>query len=128
MGRRFLRHADENHAAEQPNGERCAKEINMLDYTESKLAYRNYEARVRSFTPIHDYEDRLRDDRLLSVWPVRSGIADPREVNSGWLSTQIGRLFYATGSGLASAGEWIRQRGVERLNPRSQNRNGSVLG
>jgi|GEM_PF-4093763 hypothetical protein len=100
----------------------------MLDYMESKLAYREHEARVRSAAPVYDYEDRLRDDRLLSVWPVQSGIANPRQEKTGWLSRQIGRLFYVIGTGLASSGEWIRQRGVERLNPRSQNRSGSVTG
>jgi hypothetical protein len=55
----------------------------MLDYIGSKIAIQEHEQRVKSVTPVHDHADWLTDDRQLSLWTIRAGIAG---------ATQTGKL------------------------------------
>ncbi len=71
----------------------------MIDYNLSKLAQQEYEARVRSLVPVQDFDDRLWDDRQLSVYPILSGIAGATQQPRDWLSQQAQRLIAALNSG-----------------------------
>ena len=87
------------------NGE----EFTMLDYNVSMIARQEHEQRVRSLVPVQEYDELLNDDRQLSVWPIRAGIALNRE-QPDWLSRWAGQLFIRLGSRLTATGERLRQR------------------
>jgi hypothetical protein len=86
------------------------EEFTMLDYNASVIARQEHEQRVRSLVPVQEYDDRLNDDRQLSVWPIRAGIALKRNVQPDWLSRRVGQLFITLGSRLTATGERLRQR------------------
>lgn len=100
----------------------------MIDYNVSKIARLEYEQRVRSLTRAYDHDVRLQDERLLSIWPIRSGIVSAGQDQVSWLSQQVGKLLYTVGTGLKSIGQWIAERGAENLKSRSGNENSSVVG
>lgn len=95
----------------------------MSDYNASIIARLEYEERVRSLVPVRDYDDRLKDDRSLSIWPVRAGVENISEENS----EQPG-LLYAVGSALVSLGEKLRDQQNFSLKSPSQSKNSSAMG
>ncbi len=64
----------------------------MIDYVESKIARQEHEQRVRSLTPVREHAAWLKDDRQLSLWPIRAGIVAASPERRGWLSKQVRRL------------------------------------
>ena len=95
----------------------------MIDYNASIIARLEHEERVRSLIPVRDYDDRLKDDRSLSIWPLRAGIAATPEDES----EQPGVL-YTLGSALVALGERIRDQQAYNAKSRSRNKNSSVMG
>ena len=95
----------------------------MIDYNASIIARLEYEERIRSLIPVRDYDDRLKDDRSLSIWPVRGGIAATPEDGS----EQPGVL-YTLGSALVALGERIRDQHDYNVKSRSHSKNSSVMG
>jgi hypothetical protein len=85
-------------------GRDTTEEHNMIDYTLSIIARQEYEERVRSLTSVQDYEEWLRDDRQLAIWPIRSGIASVRQREPGWALKRTGRLLSNLGSALVALG------------------------
>ncbi len=82
----------------------------MLDYNASIIARQEHEQRVRSLVPVQEYDVRFNDDRQLSVWPIRAGIALKRKAQPAWLSQRLGQLFITLGSRLTATGERLWQR------------------
>ena len=87
----------------------------MIEYMASRIAQMEFEERVRRLTPVYD-DEWLKDDRKLSVTPIYGGIANLDKDEANWTARQLGRLFYAVGSGLVATGEWMRQRQPYRNN------------
>jgi len=98
----------------------------MMDYMASIIARMEHEERVRQLSPVYD-DEWLKDDRQLSTWPIRAGIAVNSEEQANWAARQLGRMFYAVGSGLVATGEWLRQRQPYSLKSQSCGDNRSVL-
>jgi hypothetical protein len=82
----------------------------MIDYNLSKLAQQEYEARVRSLVPVQDFDDRLYDDRKLSLYPILSGIAGTTQNQRAWLSRQAQRLMATVNNGLSSLSDRAQSR------------------
>src|SRR5258708_13590326 len=95
-------------------------ENDMMEYMASKIARMEFEERVRKLTPVYD-DEWLKDDRQLSTRPILAGIAGNSDEQANWAAQQLGRLFYAVGSGLVATGEWRRQRQPYSDNPSVQN-------
>jgi len=95
----------------------------MSDYNASIIARLEYEERVRSLVPVRDYDDRLKDDRSLSIWPLRAGLADPSEEKS----EQPGVL-YTLGSALIALGEKLRAQRGYSLKAVSHSKSSNALG
>ena len=77
----------------------------MLDLIESKLARQEFEQRVWSLTPVQDHDERLSDDRQLTIYPIQSGVLGINPIHSDWVARRAGQLLYSVGSGLAALGE-----------------------
>jgi hypothetical protein len=87
------------------------EETIMLDYyNASKIARAEYEERVRSLTPVQGHEIWLTDERQLSIWPIRAGLAVKSTAQANWMGQQVGRMLDLLGNNLIATGEWIRQR------------------
>ncbi len=95
----------------------------MIDYNASIIARLEHEERVRSLIPVRDYDDRLKDDRLLSTEPVRGGVA----ATSDEESEQPGVL-YTLGSALVALGERIKDQQADNAKSQSHGKNSSVMG
>jgi len=100
----------------------------MIDYNVSVIARLEHEERVRSLAPVQEYDDRLKDDRSLSTYPIRAGVAAADEDQS----SQPG-LLYTVGSVLVTAGEWMRNRPSREtyeydLTSHARSKNSGVLG
>jgi len=91
----------------------------MIELIESNIARQEFEQRVRSFTPVHAHDARLSDDRQLTVFPIRSGVAGVPGAHSNWPSTQAQRVLAAITMGLSSLGERLQlgRSGRQEVSP-----------
>ena len=79
----------------------------MLDYIESRIARQEYEQRVRSHTPVRDHAAWLKDDRQLSIWPIRAGIVSACQNRLDGVSKPVSRLLSRIGG--ISLGKRVQQ-------------------
>ena len=80
----------------------------MIDYTVSKIAWREYEERVRTLTPAQDYD--LKNERRFSIFPILSGVVTEHKERRGWLSRGVGHVLNRMGAALIAAGSHLAAR------------------
>src|SRR4051794_31181869 len=100
----------------------------MIDYIQSKLAKQEYEQRVRSLTPIQEFDSQLTDDRKLTIYPIRSGIVGTHPEQSDGIFRQIQRFLTTLVNGLSFFGKPTKHtQGVVCDGPSNQPRHEEVL-
>jgi hypothetical protein len=67
----------------------------MIDLIASKIAQQEHEQRIRSLLPVNENAVWLKDDRQLSLWPIRAGIAGVSRDRLGSVSNSVRRLLSA---------------------------------
>ena len=69
----------------------------MIDLIASRIAQLEHEQRIRSLIPVQENAVWLTDDRQLSLWPIRAGIAAASRDQVASVSNQVRRLLSAVG-------------------------------